>query len=547
MKRFWIPLLLSVFLGMIFFMNWTYSFSADDCFYGVIHDGEKWTKVGTIWNALMVSVVDLHRPVVHFFARIFAGCFGKWVFNVVNTCVVGVLLLFINRLARRTWRFEPNSLAIIIFLVFFVLCKGESYLWCCGSTCYLWAGVMTLGFCIFREKLEANEISAVECLAFVPILVAIAAGNEAYSPPICIGIAVVSLLNFRDLNWKKVLSYGVFGIVALACALYEAKNRAFIEVPAATVNNYLLTAIKIAFAVKCVWAAILCFAFARDKRLFIRENLFEMVVIAADLVIVMVIGFVPERILWVANMLGIVVVIRFWRPGKMTSALAFAAAVVVFCFLVPLGCRIRAAFDDCLAQYQKTPNAVLCHEQVPCGPLGRFFFQIPNQWQPYGYHPEVFSLYYGHPGIKPFALTKELYDGVYKGCSFCSPANRLPIPLEAYTTESANTIVVPIRKGMLTNANHVEVAYDFSGGVTAKVRRGFLSLGRLRVSHEKYPRLLKTDHGDYYLIAKEPGADLYVKNIELSHAEYHDPDQGMWYKAEELIKSPLYRLIKKNQ
>lgn len=533
------------FLGMILFMNWTYSFSADDCFYGAVFDGEKWTKVGTIWNALMVSIVDLHRPVVHFFARVFAGCFDKWVFNVANTCVVGVLLLFINRLARRTWRFEPCSLAITIFLVFFVLCKGESYLWCCGSTCYLWAGVMILGFCIFREKLEANEISAVGCVAFLPILAAIAAGNEAYSPPICIGIAVMSLSKLRDLNWKKVLSYGVFGIVALACALYEAKNRAFIEVPAATVNNYLFTVMKITFAVKCVWAAFLCFVCARDKHLFIRDNLFEIVVIAADMAIVMVIGFVPERILWVANMLGVVIVIRSWKPGKVWGSIAFAMVTVLFCFLVPLGCRIKSEFDSFINQYQKDPSAVLCHDHVACGVLSRFFFQITAQWQPYGYHPEAFSLYYGHPKVKPLALNRKLFDGVYKSNEYCVSANRLPISIEAYTTIDSNTIVMPIVEGMLTNANHVVVDYDYASWWLSRIKKGLDSMGKLRVSHSEFPRKLVTDHGCFYLVAKEPDSDLHIRGITLSRVVVKDPDQGMWYTAEELIKSKLYSKVSK--
>lgn len=144
--------ILFCFVGMVWFMNWTFPFCSDDCYFGMMWDGEAWQRVGTVWNAFKLEVCDPHRPFVHFLTRIFCGCYDKWVFNIVNALMMGILMVLINRYARRTWRLEPCSLIVAIAMVFFVLCKGESYLWMCGSINYLWVGVMTLWFCIFREK-----------------------------------------------------------------------------------------------------------------------------------------------------------------------------------------------------------------------------------------------------------------------------------------------------------------------------------------------------------------------------------------------------------
>lgn len=330
-----------VFASFVFFMNWVYPFSSDDCYYGSMWTGTEWTKIGSIWNAFLIDIHDCHRPFVHFFARVFIGCFDKSVFNVVNTLMFVSVLFLAFRLACRTWVVDFGRAAVAVALAFFTLAKGESYLWACGSTNYVWTGSFTLIFCLLREGLEANRVSWLGVFCWLIPVCLFGSANEAFSPPICFALAVTSLINIRKLNFKKILVYAAYGVGAIVLCVIEKARRSS-GVPEFSVMNLAHAGIKVFWTVKCVWVVGILFLISKAKMDFLRANGFELVAIGSSMVIATLIGFQGERVLWVANLLAIVVVLREWHPKCWIGTVGLTAVVVVFCFCIPLGLQIRA-------------------------------------------------------------------------------------------------------------------------------------------------------------------------------------------------------------
>ena len=260
--------ILFAFLGVILFLNWSYVFISDDCFYGSICVDGQWQHLGSIVTAFTETLKDMHRPVVHFIVRVFTGCFDKWVFNVANTVMMGLLLLLVNRVASRSWRIDARSLALSVFLVFFTLCKGESLVWCAGSVNYLWVAVWTLAFCLVRERLEGADggLSPLVIILFSLAAVLCGGSNETFTPPMCFAIGVCALIDWRKLTVTKIVVYGAYFIPVLLMAWYEKTHRVGAMMPAFSALSLALTAIKTAVTVKCVWVLAICFVFCRDKK-----------------------------------------------------------------------------------------------------------------------------------------------------------------------------------------------------------------------------------------------------------------------------------------
>ena len=521
MKNKIVPfVILSAFLGMILFLNWSYVFISDDCFYGSICVDGHWQHLETIATAFSETLKDLHRPVVHFIVRVFTGCFDKWIFNLANTAMMGVLLLLVNRVAYRSWRIDARSLALSIFLVFFTLCKGESLVWCAGSVNYLWVAVWTLAFCLVRERLESTEGGLSPWMIMLFALAAVLCGgsNETFTPPMCFAIGVCALIDWRRLTISKIVVYGTYFIPVLLMAVYEKTHRVGAMMPPFSASSLVLTAIKTAVTVKCVWVLAICFAFCRDKKAFARRNLFELLVVFASIGMVLAVGFHGERTLYCANLFALVVILREWHPGRIFCIAALAAVTLTFAGLVPCALRIRQNTLSFLQQYLAASDNVGCHEFVSCGPLGWYFYQEIYNWQTGGAHPFYVGAYYGG-GRYPTGLSRELYDHVYLRDDFCRRENalRLASGLKAYTKPEMNTIVIPLahNRGLAAGCQHVTVSYDVQTGLLSALKRDFAKFGHPVIPEPSRPVLLKTPHGSYYLVAKEPFSDSFIKDVTL--------------------------------
>lgn len=532
--------LLGFFLAGIFCLNVTYSYSSDDCSYGLAFDvarqeGERLNfgeqlreasrtvevppyaaSLGQVWET---NAADGYRPVVHFFARAFTGWLGKGAFNVANTLVMGALLLLIGRLACGRWRPTVGRLALTLALVFLVLCKGESYLWCAGSVNYLWAGVMTLGFCLMRERLEHDapgmRWSIVPMMALALIF---GWAQESFALPVCFALGVWTLCHLRELRLGKVLVFGAYGIGALLLCLVAVRR--FDPVGTASSFSFLsfvLTQLKIAAAVKGVWALLLCLLFMKDRLAILRRNGFELLVVLGSLLMISVVGFNGERSLWCANLFAIVVVVREFSPPRWLSVGIVALFVPLFAVLLSLGFQIKANFDTMVRLFLASRDGVTCHERVQCGPFARFFHQAIYTWQSNDGHGTAFALYHGRRRA-PIALSRELYERLYLEDAFCVPENRIAA-LDGlfYTTPTANAIVMPLPEtdGTDWETRRVRVTYDWPRGLLARVRQELAVRRSPPVPNRERPQVLTTTHGRYLLIAKIPGGDRFIRDVDL--------------------------------
>ena len=120
--------------------------------------------------------------------------------------------------------------------------------------------------------------------------------------------------------------------------------------PPFSASSLVLTAIKTAVTVKCVWVLAICFAFCRDKKAFARRNLFELLVVFASIGMVLAVGFHGERTLYCANLFALVVILREWHPGRSFCMAAFAVVALILwglyrAELFSLPAELRLFFD----------------------------------------------------------------------------------------------------------------------------------------------------------------------------------------------------------
>ena len=505
--------LMIAYLGAIFFLNWSFSFSSDDCFYALgtaLSPNGIPEHLGSLSNAWMANWNDGYRPIVHLFVRIFTGCFDKWVFNIANTAMMGLLVLCIYRLAKKRWAIEFNALAWLLVLVFLVLCKGEAYLWCSGSVNYLWAGTGSIAFCLIVERLERQEDSWWQVGVYC--ILALLAGwlQEAFVLPICAALIAYYIFNYKTITVKKVLvllayAIGVWLLVRIA-------GQRASTIPTFSVATICMTLLKIAVAIKAVWVLLIVFAVCKDKRDFMRRNLFLLLVVGASISMIALIGFNGERSIWAANLFAIVILVREFQPSNLTGNILSTILAVILAICGCLGYKIRCEFDDFTAAYLKSDIGFCWHERVNCGPFARFFHQCIYRWEDGG-HGKSYAYFYGRD-IAPVAFSKAEYAALYTG-SFYVDWDRLPIPeVESYTTADSNTIVIPLPDGA-TQFTYAEVEYDMPKGFVAKVKHEIAIRKNPPLATANIPRVVDINGKRLALIAKLPECDNYIRAIRL--------------------------------
>ena len=506
-------ILVVFFLGCILFLNWTYSFSSDDCAYALKTINCTDTiphHLGTIGNAFIENCLDGHRPVVHLFVRIFTGCFDKWVFDIANTCMLGCLVACIFVMTKKKVSF--NALVLVLSLVFFILCKGESYLWCAGSLNYLWAGVGGLLFCTLLERVGYKSVPMVAfsmCCIF-----SILAGwlQEACVLPITCAMVAYYVFRRRLVSKSQII---LFGFYVLGCMLLvqEASGR-LSTVEAFSIQGQLMVFIKIALAVKGVWLLLGVFALCRDKRGFVSRNLFCLFVIFASICMISIIGFNGERSLYAANLFSIVVLVKEVNLSNRLSKSLSLLLVATLCVCCYLGSKIKQEFDAFTAQYLASEQGLCVHNRVECGPFARFFHQAIYTWAEVG-HGQSYA-YYHNRSISPVALYGSEYSALVAD-TYCAPSNRLSnISIEAYTLPDSNTIVVPWKETLPTPIS-VKVKYNYPNNILSRIKKEIAMRKRPLIVPQELPRRVKIKDCFYLFVSKIPESDSYIKGIEFSY------------------------------
>ncbi len=503
------------FLGVVYYLNTCFTFSSDDCWYGlssIIGDDGVHVRLrglGNIWNE---NVADGYRPVVHFFVRLFTGWLNKGCFDFANTVMFGSLLLLINRLATKRWRLSLKTAPLLIALVLIILAKGESYLWCAGSLNYLWTGVLTLCFCLMRERLEEAEAWDWWMIPAMGLSLVCGWCQESFALPILFALGVLSLVHVKNLSISRTLVYGCYAIGVLLLCLVAGRRASTIA--PFSVMGCILTQIKILVAIKAVWILGLVFLFTRNRKDFIRRNQYELLVALGSYLMISMVGFNGERSLWCCNLFAIIVIVREFEPPKWLSIVCGMALVSLCCSCVLLGTQIKKNFDSFLEIFLSSTDHVTCHERIDCGFCSRFFHQVIYQWQAEDGHGVSLAQYHGRKNA-PIALSKELYENLYLKDEFCVLKNRLPIEGDFYTTPQSSAIVRPLPERESGNVS-ADIQYDLPKDIVSRLRFEVAIRKNPPVANMKNTRILVSKSGrKYLLLGKYPGHDQYIRKIHL--------------------------------
>lgn len=507
---------LLVFLVVVFLLNICSFFVTDDQFYGLLPMvGENGVRPRVMnWHDVWTATcIDSYRPLVHIPLRAFTGFLGERAFDVANTIMMGLFLLFFHRFARKTWHLTWRSVVFSITLIFLILCKGESYLWGAGSVNYLWAGTATLGFCLLRERLEQEPRMRWTLLPMCIAALYCGGLQESFAIPMCFAVGLYALFHLRELSVSKVLLFGCYGLGALFLVL-----GAIVRLDHATPFSLVKlggTLIKMAFALKGVWLLVLLFLFKREKVAFLRRNVFELLVILGNSLMIAYVGFNGERSLWCSNLFALLIVVREFTLPKWGANLCVLGLLCLWGIVISLGLRIYHNSCVFIEGFLASPQGVTIHERVQCGPFARFFHQSIYQWQTLDTHGQAFSEYWGKGPLGPIALTQELYDTLWVQDTFCVPDNRLPIEGEFYTTPTSNAIVMPIREERDWDACTVKVAYHQEPGLMAWLKKEYAMRKRPLIANATHPVKLATPHGDYLLIVKQPVRNAAIERVQI--------------------------------
>ncbi|MBR1870547.1 MAG: hypothetical protein IJ802_01860, partial [Kiritimatiellae bacterium] len=331
--------------------------------------------------------------------------------------------------------------------------------------------------------------------------------QEAFSLPVLCAMAAYRIVFFRQTDAKKLavlLCYaaGVFLLVRIAGG--RAGSMAV-----SSADAFAMSLVKIAAAVKAVWLLLAVFLFSGDKRGFVRRNLFEFFAIGASIAMIAIIGFTGERSLYAANMFAVVLVVREARPSvRVASALALTlvATLGVCCVL---GCRIKCEFEAFEKSFLESPDGLCRHDRVDCGIFARFFHQCVYTWED-GVHGRYFALFHGRTAA-PCALSGRDLAAIRSG-EFCTPQNRLPLAIEAYTLPSSNTILLPLADADPA-PQHVKVEYDFPKGFFNRILRQLASRKNPPVGRTDLPRTVELHGKRYAFVAKMPESDKFIRSI----------------------------------
>ncbi len=499
-----VGMVIAAFLCFVLCMNFLYHAASDDCFYGLFH---------TIRGALYQNwIVDGYRPIVHTAAYVFCGCFGKWVFNLINTGMMAGLLVLLHRLSNdRALDFEKCVMGVALVLL--VLCKGESYLWMAGSCNYLWAGVGALAFSLLRRRFESGCLNERWFWVALPLPLIIGWSQESFSLPIAFAICVSCLYRIKTLSWRHYLFYLSFG-VGVVFLLFSALGRAS-QIQEFSIQNVVVNILKVVFAAKAVWVMGIALFCACDKANFIRRNAFELLVVCGSLGMMLVVGFTGERSIWCANLFAIVIVLREFRISQGVAYGLAAIAIAIMLACVVFGVQMSRNWNNMLQMYMASEDGTAFQDRVKTYGLGRFFHQVIYDWQE-GIHTKSFAAFYEKEKL-PKVYRRAMYDNFYLKDNICRKENLLPGDGEYYTTPEINTIIRPLKDGEYYDRENarVEVAYDYPQGIITRIRREIARRNPPPVSDPNKFVIVNTQHGRYLLVSKETGSDGHIRFVQI--------------------------------
>lgn len=211
--KVYFALLLAVAVVMLVYDLLT-PFKPDDVLHALVmgNEHERIDTVGALFRSQAYGYVNNNGRTADFIAQAFCGITGKWLFDVLNA-VVAACFVHVGAHLMVPEKRSVLALALMVAFVFVLMpVPGETMLWLCGATNYLWTMTFTLALVAFLLRYDgAGAPWWKHALVLVLTLIA-GSMNESVTAGTLVGMAIYYLLNpgrFKGLARTAVIGYAL--------------------------------------------------------------------------------------------------------------------------------------------------------------------------------------------------------------------------------------------------------------------------------------------------------------------------------------------------
>jgi len=549
-KSKWIFVLLVAFcfLAFVFVLNQKAPFVLDDYDLSLSHVNHAENGQRLRLNGLQDIVATAHqfylgknngngRVFVNSGLMFFTG-YPKFCFNLVNTGMVGFLLLLVWVLAYGNGKVRWDRLALLLS-GFWIFCfSGTACLWGAGSTNYLWSAVYALMF-IKTCNYFINNSCPAQLWPFV-FLFGFVFGwtQETFVLPVLATFVVMSIVRRGKISFPGLilmasclagacflclgpgsLKRGQGGTVLGLCLhnLLRGENLPWAEI----VKTEVLTGMGL---LKSALLAILSLLLGFNKK-FRDDNYQVFLLVFWSLALIVGTGLTHAGQPFGATVFALILVLRWADFSPMPSFLrktlawAFPACTVAsFLFVYNSAKEIYGEYRQSIDYYVENSECV-SFQNDPSSHFNRFIFCPPLSIDKNAFHNIVVAEYYS----KPFSLflPKPLFYSLYLDDKLCLPNNRVANTEKFYSLKGLDYVVyklsadeqIPAKVSVLYDASHQK--YDWFSRFKAFVlgKRGYSNMfSGIKVS----PIQLHTRHGKYLIVPLADFCKSYVKRIDFA-------------------------------
>ena len=421
-------------LLVLFFLviNFLTPFNGDDYTYGFnFADKTRIMSISDVFESQYVHYLTSNgRTIPHLLEQFFSGITGKWLFNILNSFMLVVLIrMIINVIKVVSPALAEQkflSLNLVFLSVLFLLSyPGQSMLWMAGGLNYLWPTVFALiGLKWFESSKKYNLYLIGSCC------VLLAWCQEAISIPFCASLWFLLLIDKSKRTTKNlVITLGfTLGTLLIVFAPGTMARLSSNEVKFQGGILYLLFS-KVLETFACLrglpiyWTSlILLIAFVVTKNYSTLRPLLSLIVLwVMNSLFFLALGFNQERITLFLSVISLILTIALLSQFKITQKVIRIKFLPAFFFALSLCSSyyvIRTCYD-----YKQWNNGMVNaitmnnHDRIVLRmnkykEQSRFIYaELLNKDADSG-HNRGFSLYFGKKSIQ--FIDEDWYDSIHQ-------------------------------------------------------------------------------------------------------------------------------------
>lgn len=471
-------------------------------------------SLSDFFAALWQQYQDTNGRMADVLSRFVCCIAGKSVFNVLNTLIFVLLLhTLVKRIAGQRSLF---ALALTLFFILLLIpFPGETMLWICGATNYMWNATFTLLLLNYVASRGDSALRIREAVLLLPAALVAGWMGEIVTLPTAAAMCCYLVLNRRKVNKRHILTFIAYSIgVALILASPAIWARADVELGSqkSVVEMVIGLARRYArFVMPALGLAVLVIAPCVKKK-YLKQliSIESLALIISTLMLFVINDTKKDRVYFYVAILGFIIVARFInnlvaQRNKIrvicTSLLVFACIALAFKahkairsyldFHNQVEQDIRKAGDNCvLHDYKFAPN--------------RWVAVAHYDSQSFNSYYNVYKQYYGK---KQIAFLRDESYSQYQKADFLQDAT--PVPVQSSQPDIIDTIyvlpttfsIIPIEQQHI-DPNGLFMDFDLRKGdnrLTHGTAKNYHLIGALK--EHNYLSFFSLQHNDaWYLV-----------------------------------------------